>query len=244
MTGIFIAFLALAAPCPASCAEMVVSAAASLTNAFTEMKKAFEQEHPSLIVHTNFAASTPLLKQMEEGAPVDVFASADQVTMDRAVAAKVVDPATRKNMARNDLVLIVPKNAPRPSKLEDLANMQRVALGSPDSVPAGRYAKASLTNAGLWHKLENRHIYGANVRQVLDYVARGEVDAGIVYRTDALQQKDKVDIALIPGGHDPVVYPAAVAITGKNAEAGKEFLDFVLSPRGQELLAKYGFSKP
>lgn len=229
---------------PARAEEMTVSAAASLTNAFTEMKGLFEAKHKGLQAHMNFAASNPLLKQIVEGAPVDVFASADQATMDKAVAAKVVESATRKNFAQNDLVLIVPAGGKKIAKLEELKALKRVAIGNPDSVPAGRYAKAALTSAKLWDALQSQFILGNSVRQVLDYVARGEVDAGLVYRTDAKQLADKVDVVMVVGGHEPVTYPIAVANTGKNAKMGQEFLNFVLSPEGQAVLAKYGFSKP
>lgn len=228
----------------ARAAEMTVSGAASLTNAFNELKTLFEKSHPGLTVNTNYAASNPLLKQIVEGAPVDVFASADQATMDKAQEAKVVDAATRKNFAANDLVLIVPKGAKKPADPKDLEKFERIAIGNPDSVPAGRYTRQALTGAGLFDKLQKHYIQGASVRQVLDYVSRGEVDAGFVYRTDAQQMKDKVDIAMIVEGHDPVTYPIAVAITVNNAKAGQEFLDFALSPEGQEVLARYGFSKP
>lgn len=236
--------LAILMACRASAAEMTVSAAASLTNAFTEMKQEFEKAHPGLSVNTNFAASNPLLKQLIEGAPVDVFASADQETMDKAVAEKVVNPETRKNFALNDLVLIVPKGSIKPGKLDELVDMEHIAIGNPDSVPAGRYTKASLEKAGLWNKLDNKYILASSVRQALDYVSRGEVDAGFVYGTDAQQMADKVDVALIVEGHEPVSYPIAVAITGNNPQAGQQFVDFVLSPAGQDILAKYGFSKP
>ena len=172
---------------PAAAAEMTVSAAASLTNAFTELKGLFEKQQADLTVHTNFAASNPLLKQIQEGAPVDVFASADQATMDKAVAAKVVDPATRRNFALNDLVLIVPKGGKKPVDLADLRNFKKIALGNPESVPAGRYTKSALNTVGLWEALQPQYIQGNSVRQVLDYVARGEVETGFVYRTDALQ---------------------------------------------------------
>ena len=213
---------------PVQAAEMTVSAAASLTNAFTEIKGMFEKKHAGLQVNTNYAASNPLLKQIQEGAPVDVFASADQATMDKAVAAKVVDPATRKNFALNDLVLIVPAGSKKFAKLEDIKALKRIAIG----------------NAKLWEALQAQLIQGNSVRQVLDYVARGEVDAGFVYRTDAKQLADKVDVIMIVEGHDPVSYPIAVATTGKDAKMGQEFLNFVLSPEGQAVLAKYGFSKP
>ena len=229
---------------PVQAAEITVSAAASLTNAFNEIKGMFEKQHVGMQVNVNYAASNPLLKQIQEGAPVDVFASADQATMDKAVAAKVVDPATRKDFALNDLVLIVPAGSKKPAKLEDLKALKRIAIGNPDSVPVGRYTKDSLTNAKLWEAVQPLLIMGNSVRQVLDYVARGEVDAGFVYRTDAKQLADKVDVVMIVEGHDPVSYPIAVVNTGKDAKMGQEFINFVISSEGQAVLAKYGFSKP
>ena len=229
---------------PVQAAEMTVSAAASLTNAFNEIKGLFEKKHAGLQVNVNYAASNPLLKQIQEGAPVDVFASADQATMDKAVAAKVVDTATRKDFALNDLVLIVPAGSKKPAKLEDLKAFKKIAIGNPDSVPVGRYTKDSLTNAKLWEAVQPQLIMGNSVRQVLDYVARGEVDAGFVYRTDAKQFADKVEVVMVVEGHEPVSYPIAVVTTGKDARMGQEFLNFVISPEGQAVLAKYGFSKP
>ena len=184
---------------------------------------------------------------MQEGAPVDVFASADQETMDKAAAGKLIDPATRANFAVNDLVMIVPAD----SKLKlgtatDLKKkeVQRIAVGNPDSVPAGRYTREALTTAKLWEALQAKYVFGASVRQALDYVARGETEAGFVYRTDALQGGDKIRIAAVMSGHKPVSYPIAVATTGKAREAGARFVAFVLSEPGQAILAKYGFAKP
>ncbi|MDR1776567.1 MAG: molybdate ABC transporter substrate-binding protein [Desulfovibrio sp.] len=225
-------------------AEMTISGAASLTDAFTELKTAFEKKHPGLTAHVNFAASNPLLKQMQEGAPVDVFASADQATMDKAVDSKVVDSATRKNFALNDLVLIVPAGGKKPAKLADLKSFGRVAVGNPESVPAGRYAREALSAAKLWDDLQPKLILGASVRQVLDYVSRGEVDAGFVYATDAKKQAGKVDVVMKAEGHTPVLYPIAVALTGKNPKMGQAFLDYALSSEGQAILAKHGFAKP
>ncbi len=224
--------------------ELTVSAAASLTDAFNELKTVFEKEHPDMKVNVNYAASNPLLRQITAGAPVDVFASADQGTMDEAVKAKVVNPDTRKNFAQNDLVLIVPKGSKKIASLEDLTRTEKIAIGNPDSVPAGRYTKAALEKAGLWDKLQPAFIQGASVRQALEYVTRGEVDAGFVYRTDAQQKGDDVDIVLTVEGHDPVTYPIAVAVTGNNAKAGEKFINFVFSPEGQNILNKYGFAKP
>ncbi len=244
LKSVLVLILALLWPLSAHAAELTVSGAASLANALDELKQVFEKTHPGLKVNTSYAASNPLLRQIVEGAPVDVFASADQETMDKAAEAKVIDPATRRTFAKNDLVLIVPKGHARPKDLAELIALERIAIGNPDSVPAGRYSRAALQKAGLWDKLQSRFINSASVRQALDYVARGEVDAGLVYATDARQMQDKVDVALIVTGHDPVSYPIAVAVTGNNPGAGQEFLDFVISEEGQGILAKYGFARP
>ncbi len=131
-----------------------------------------------------------------------------------------------------------------PADLSELASFDRIAIGSPDSVPAGRYAREALTTAGLWGSLAPKYVQGSSVRQVLDYVARGEVDAGFVYRTDALQMADKVDVVMTAEGHKPVSYPIAVATTGGDPVMGREFVEFVLSGEGQEVLSKYGFARP
>lgn len=228
-------------------AGLTVSGAASLTNAFTEVKAAFEKKNPSIPVITNFAASNPLLRQIEEGAPVDVFASADQATMNKAQEKKLIDEGTRKNFALNDLVLIVPADSKLAlAGLDDLkkGEVQRIAIGNPESVPAGRYGKAALTASGLWETLQPKYIMGESVRQTLDYVSRGEVEAGIVYGTDAKQAGDKVRVIAVLSGHEPVLYPIAVVTGSKAKKEAQAFIDFVLSAEGQAILAKYGFSKP
>ncbi|GHU90795.1 molybdate ABC transporter substrate-binding protein [Deltaproteobacteria bacterium] len=236
-------FLLAVQPSGIMAEEMVISGAASLTEAFTELKSIFEKQRPDLTAHVNFASSNLLLKQMQEGAPVDVFASADQATMDKAVELKIVDPATRADFARNGLVLIVPKGE-KPIALKDIQQFERIAVGNPDSVPAGRYARDALVTAKLWDAVQPKLILGASVRQTLDYVARGEVNAGFVYATDAIKQADKVDVVMPLTGHASVLYPIAVALTGKNPKMGKAFLDYILSAEGQAVLGKYGFAKP
>lgn len=228
----------------ASAADLTISAAASLANAFDEMKEVFQKKYPDVTINTNYAASNPLLRQIVAGAPVDVFASADEATMDKAIAEKVADSSSRKIFARNDLVLIVPKGENSIKNLQDLLKADRIAIGNPDSVPAGRYTRESLRNARLWDKLKSKFIQAASVRQALDYVARGEVDAGFVYGTDARQLGDKVDVVEVVEGHDPVTYPIAICLTGKNQTDAQKFINFTLSPEGQAILAKYGFAKP
>ena len=227
--------------------ELVVSAAASLTNAFQAVGQAYEKAHPGTKVTFNFAASGPLLAQIQQGAPVDVFASADQETMDRAAKANLLAEGTRADFARNTLVLIVPASAAAsPAKLSDLgdAAYKRISTGTPSSVPVGRYTMASVQEAGLTAALEPKWIYGESVRQVLNYVARAEVDAGFVYRTDALIEREKTRIALTVPTTTPVSYPIAQIASSKNAAGGKDFIAFVRSAPGQQILDGFGFSKP
>lgn len=241
LTGVLTVFL-LATNVGA--AELTISAAASLKNAFDEIAEIFEKDNPGVKANLNYAASNPLLRQIIEGAPVDVFASADQSTMNQAEDARVIKRDTRRDFATNDLVLIVPKGSKSLASLDDLRKIERIAVGNPDSVPAGRYAKAALERAGLWEELSPKYVHGTNVRQVLAYIARGEADAGFVYKTDALQGKDKVEIVMTIDGGETVSYPIAVTETGASPELAAKFVDFVLSPAGREILAKYGFAAP
>jgi molybdate transport system substrate-binding protein len=224
--------------------ELIVSAAASLTNAMKEVAGQFEKTHPGAKIICNFAASGVLLQQMAKGAPVDVFAAADQKTMNQAQDKKLILPATRKNFVTNRLVLIVPLDSKLVlGGLQDLTKpeVKRVAVGNPATVPAGRYAKQALVKAGLWDKLSPKFILAESVRQVLDYVRRGEVDTGFVYSTDAAIAKGKVKIIKAVTEHAPILYPLAVtASTGKKALA-QDFLNFVLSPPAQAIFKKYGF---
>ena len=223
-----------------------MSAAASLSNSFGELGKAYEAKHPGDKVVLNFAASDVLLKQIEQGAPADVFASADEVTMDRAAQSKLVDASTRRDFAGNTLVLIVVGTSKAPSALSDLnaTDYSHIAIGNPDSVPAGRYAKEALTSANLWDKLQPQIVPTQNVRQALDYVARGEAQAGFVYATDAQTQKNNVHIAMTVPTSTPVRYPIAVTSKSQHADLAKGFVDYVESTQGQATLARYGFSAP
>jgi molybdate transport system substrate-binding protein len=235
----------LAACTDATAAELLVSAATSLTNAFREIGTAFETTHPGTTVAFNFAASDLLLAQIVRGAPADVFAAADEATMDRAEQAGALRAGTRRDFAANRLVVVIPSAAPAFTTLEDLAapRFRRIALGSPKTVPAGRYAKQALERAGVWAKLEPRLIYAGSVRQSLDYVARAEVDAGFVYATDAAIMPDKVKVVLeVPTVS--VRYPIAVtALTRQPADA-RGFVDFVATPQMQNVLRRYGFQSP
>ncbi|MBF0550054.1 MAG: molybdate ABC transporter substrate-binding protein [Deltaproteobacteria bacterium] len=227
--------------------ELIVSAAASLTNAFNDMGKKFESLNSGSKVICNFGASGALLQQIEQGAPVDIFVSADQKTMNQAQDKKLIVITTRVNFVSNQLVLIAPADSKLSlNSLNDLnqAEVTKISLGNLDSVPAGRYARETLTSAGLWDKLTPKFIYGASVRQVLDYVMRGEVDAGFVFATDAVVAKHKVRVAVKAEQHSPILYPVAIVGASPKKESAQKFVDFMMSPAGREILSKYGFGKP
>ena len=228
-------------------AELTVSAAASLTNAFKDIAQGYEAQHPGTKVLLNFAGSGALLQQIAKGAPVDVFASADQETMDRAEKQGLVKAADRKDFVRNTLVLIVPTDAKTlPTRLADLAQpgITRVAIANPASVPVGRYAQTALEAANLWTALQAKAINTQNVRQSLDYVARGEVDAGFVYATDAAIMKDKVKVAFEVPLATAILYPIAKTAASSNAAAATSFIDYLATPAAQGILGQYGFAKP
>ena len=239
--------LFLLLPLAVSAQQITVSTAASLTDAFKELGPKFEASQPGATVRFNFAASGVLLQQISQGAPVDVFVSADQDTMDRAVAQKLIDTASRKNFVTNSLVLVEPgKDGPGLKTLQDLTGpaVRKIAIGKPATVPAGRYTQQTLTSANLWTVLEPKFVQADNVRQVLDYVSRGEVEAGFVYRTDAILFGDKVKIVLTPPGHTPVSYPIAVVSDSQQKAVAQNFVNFLFTDVAQQVLNKYGFGKP
>ncbi|MBS0340375.1 MAG: molybdate ABC transporter substrate-binding protein [Proteobacteria bacterium] len=238
---------ALAMAMPSQAQDLVVSAAASLTQAFRDVGAQYEKAHPGRKVVFNFAASGALLAQMQQGAPVDVFASADQPTMDRAAGARLLAEGTRADFARNTLVVVLPSSSKlEPRALKDLAapDFARLASGTPASVPAGKYTADAVAAAGLTESLQPRWVFGESVRQVLNYVARAEVDAGFVYRTDALIETGKTRIAFTVPTASPVSYPIAQVAASTNAQAAKDFIAFVRGASGQAILQRYGFSPP
>jgi molybdate transport system substrate-binding protein len=226
---------------------ITVSAAASLTEALREIGTRFEAGKPGVTVRFNFAASGVLIQQIIQGAPVDVFVSADQDTMARGIEQKVLDASTRRDFAGNTVVMITPaQGAPTLATLADLrrADIRRIAIGKPATVPVGRYAKQALDAANLWAAVEPKLVFADNVRQVLDYVARGEVEAGFVYVTDAQAMKAPVRVVTPLTGHSPVTYPAAVVADSRQPALAREFHAFLTGTEAQAILARHGFSKP
>ncbi|HKN18709.1 MAG TPA: molybdate ABC transporter substrate-binding protein [Dissulfurispiraceae bacterium] len=226
--------------------EITVSAAISLKNAFEEIGKIYEAKNRETKVFFNFGASGDLMRQIEGGAPVDVFASAARQDMDEAEKKGLIAIGSRVNFAANSVVLIVPlKEGNAIKSFKDLksGSVKKIAVGNPKAVPAGRYTEEVLKYYKILDAIKDKLIFTENVRQVLDYVFRGEVDAGIVYSTDAIVgAKEVVAVATAPeASHRPVVYPIAMVKASPNSELASGFIGLVTSPEGKRILAKYGF---
>lgn len=239
--------LCLGAPVQAKAADLIVSAAASLNSAFTELSTRFKAKNPTINPILNFGASGKLLTQIAQGAPADIFASADQERMDKAVEQKLIVTPTRRDFVSNTLVLVLPKDSKH--KITDVKallgdDVKRLAIGNPETVPAGSYARQSMEHYGIWDKLSQKLVMTENVKQALDYVARGEVDAGIVFGSDAFTAEGKVQKSLTLEGHQAIKYPVAVVAASTNKEAAQLFIDFILSPEGQSVMQAHGFSAP
>ncbi len=235
------------AAAPALAGDLIVSAAASLTDVLKDVQPGFEKAHPGTRLVFNMAASGDLYRQMESGAPVDVFISADLKWMDKAVAAKLVDFASNVKIAGNALVLAVPAGNPaKVAKVEDLLGkaVARVGIGSPETVPAGTYAKKALTDLGLWESLSPKFIPAESVRQVLDYLSRGEVDAGFVYATAAKKAGTAVAVVGVVPRSETVLYPAAVVAASAQKALAKAFVDYLVSAEAAAAWEARGFSKP
>ncbi|HEU4679242.1 MAG TPA: molybdate ABC transporter substrate-binding protein [Terrimicrobiaceae bacterium] len=227
-------------------AELSVFAAASLTDALKEVAVAYESESGDKLVF-NFAGSNALARQIKEGAPADVFFSADEIQMNHLAEASLIDPSTRVELLSNSLVIIVPEDGPAeltPAALGDGA-IKRVALADPRSVPAGVYAREYLTKQGLWRAIEPKVVPTENVRAALAAVESGNVDAGMVYKTDAAIS-EAVKIAYeVPASDGPrISYPVAVLRETKHAEAAERFLTYLKSEPALAILKRFGFILP
>lgn len=226
-------------------APVTVSAAASLTEALTEIGAAYEKRTKQP-VRFNFAASGVLAKQIEAGAPADLFISADEQWMDYASANKLIDPETVTVLARNSLVLVAPRDSKATLKIapnfpiEAAIGNGRLALGDPASVPAGKYGKAALSSLGVWERVRTKVAIADNVRAALALVSRGEAPLGIVYATDARIDPGVKVVGVFPeSSHRPIVYPAA--LTARKSPAAAAFLRALQNGEARAILGKHGF---
>lgn len=225
---------------------ITVFAAASLTNALQDIGDAFTKSS-SIPVKFSFAASSALARQIESGAPAEVFVSADLAWMDYLEQRKLIQPQSRHNVIGNRLVLIVPADSLATLKIEPgfplaaALGKQRLATGDPDSVPVGRYAKQALTKLGVWDSVADHLVRADSVRSALAFVDRGEAPFGIVYETDALIDKNVRMIDVFPPDtHAPIVYPVALTMAAKPDAA--RFVAFMRSPAGGAIFKSYGFA--
>ncbi len=225
-----------------------VAAAISMKDALAKVAAEYKAETGEVVEFT-LGASGQLASQIQYGAPVDLFISAANKQVNDLEKAGLVDKATRRVIAGNSLVLIVPAGSTAsPDSIKALTGSEitRIAVGEPKTVPAGQYAHQALKHEGVFDALKEKLVFGTNVRQVLDYVERGEVSAGLVYGTDAKESGDKVRVTYVveADAHDPIVYPAAVLTASKKQPAAEKFLDYLLSEKGQLTLKEFGFTPP
>jgi len=241
--------LVIGGVCFGSEKELIVSAAASLKESFEEIAKLFEQENKGVKVLLNFGGSGTLRAQIEGGAPVDVFASAGQPDMDILAKKGLLMEGTRKNFVANVVVLVVPMQSKLNIKsFADLKkdSVKHIAIAEPKLAPVGKYTLEILQHLHLWDSIKDKVVYPGDVRGVLDLVARNEVDAGFVYRTDAMTRPKEVKIVLEApkGTYTRPLYPIAVLKNAPNPVLARKFVALVLSPAGQKILKKHGFQIP
>ncbi len=225
---------------------VTISAAASLTEAFSDIEEQFENENPTIDLNFNFAGSGTLRMQIEGGAPIDVFASASQSHMNLLSEQSLIEEDSRTNFAENTVVLIAPidseLNITNPDDLMD-PGIETICIGNPETAPVGKYTVEALKENGLWNTLETKTILAENVKQVLVYVERSEIDAGFVYRTDAMTaEPDTIEIKATLPTVTPISYPIAVVSTSEHKEEAQRFVDFVISDEGISILDSYGFT--
>ncbi|MBW7961640.1 molybdate ABC transporter substrate-binding protein [Bradyrhizobium sp. BR 10261] len=248
IAGLFIAFVMLAGLAPASAEDKTITvfAAASMKNALDEVDAAYTAK-TGIKFSVSYAASSVLAKQIEQGAPADVFVSADTDWMDYAVAKKTINAPSRVNLLGNSIVLIAPKDArianvtiAQGFDLATLAGDGRIATGDVKSVPAGKYAKAALEKLGAWQAAEPKFAMAESVRAALTLVARGEANLGIVYSTDAKVEPGVKIVGTFPAdSHPAIIYPVAATSTAKPET--NDYLAFLRTSAAKSILEKYGF---
>ncbi len=224
--------------------SLTISAAASLQETLVDVESAYRAGHATVDFRNNFGSSGTLAREIEQGAPVDVFISAAAKPMDDLEEKGLIATGTRKNLLHNSLVLI----APLDSKMQGFTELgdrstRLIAVGDPASVPAGAYAQQTLQSLHLYDHVKGKLVLGKDVRQVLTYVETGNADAGFVYATDAQVSGRVRVVTTVPGSlHEPIVYPAAVVKTSGNQEDAQAFVEFLASPEAKAIFTKHGYT--
>ena len=234
---------------PVHAQDVTLSVAISMKEAVEQLGRGFMAARPGVKLQYNFGSSGELQKQIEAGAPVDLFISAAQRQMDELQGKGLIVVPSRKVFARNVLTVIKPIDSKidiaKPADLLD-ARVTKIVIGNPKTVPAGQYAEESLRALGLWDRLKPKLVFAENVRQALEYVSRGEVDAGVVYTTDAVARAPQIKEAFRPAEdtYRPVLYPAAVVAGARHPAIAQAYLDLLMSGEGQTVLGRLGFLPP
>ncbi|HCQ22507.1 MAG TPA: molybdate ABC transporter substrate-binding protein [Anabaena sp. UBA12330] len=227
--------------------SLLISAAASLKEVLVEIQPLYQQSQPNVNINYNFGSSGTLQQQIEQGAPTDIFISAAKKQVDTLEQKGLLVTGSRNIIAKNRLVLIVPKNAVGINSFYSLkdAKVKKIAIGEPRSVPAGQYAQQVLEKLKIWTEVKSKLVFANNVRQVLASVESGNADTGLVYATDAkISNRVKVVVTADEKYHSPIIYPLAVVKRSKNVNAAKEFSQFLSSNQAKAVFKKYGFILP
>src|SRR2546426_6951140 len=244
--GALASVLLLGGAAPASAEELTLSVAISMKDAIEELGRVFPRVGRGVVLRPNLGAAGGLSKQIGAGAPVDLFISAAARQMDELETKGLLVPGSRRVFARNVLVAVKPADSSldlaRPADLLD-PRVKRIVIGNPKTVPVGQYTEESLRALGLWDRVRGKLVFAENVRQALDYVARGEVDAGFVYATDAAVRPGRGKEALPPAAdtYRPLTFPGALVRDSKHKAPAQAFIDALLSASGRAVLRRFGF---
>lgn len=228
-----------------STVNLMISVASSLQDAIADIENLYNQQMPTVKLTYNFGSSGSLQQQIEQGAPVDIYISAAERNMDVLESKNFLLDNTRQNLLKNEVVLITSK---KNTDIQSFSQLQadfigKIAIGAPDSVPAGKYAQEVLDSLKLSKSLKEKFIFAKDVRQVLAYVETGNVEAGMVYSTDAQVSKQVRIIETAPiNSHSPIIYPVAIVKDSKKPEAAQNFIKFLLSDAAQNVFTNYGFT--
>lgn len=243
---LLIFFFVSTAPAISQGAQINLSVAASMTDAIKELAAVYSQEQPGITIRPNFGSSGALAKQIAQGAPADLYISANAKWMDYLVQEGMVSGEKVRLFAANSLVFVGPP-ATAISSLAALPTLTRIAIGSPQSVPAGQYAEEAMRAVGVYAELlqKNKLVMAKDVRQALLYAERGEVDGAFVYKTDALLAQQAVILFTVPGTlHKRIDYPVGLTLVGEKNVDAQAFYTFLSKPVALAILAKFGFSAP
>ena len=228
--------------------ELNVSAALGLKDALLAIQQEYEQQHPNIKIVFNFAAAGSLQKQIEQGAPADIFISASHQQVDALQAKGLIIRESQKNLVGNKLVLIIPRNSRLPiTDFKDVSNpaIRQFAMGAPETVPAGEYAKQVFRKLQIWEQIKGKAVYSKDVLSVVHYVETGNVDAGVAFSTVAATSNEvKVVAEAPPGSHEEIIFPGAVLTTAKNPEEAQAFLTYLSSAPAAQIFTQRGFSIP